>query len=113
MSSFYLQRRLRPQIPELFRRIKAAGLSISLDTNDDPDNSWEGGLQEALCYVDIFMPNEREAQMAAGVADLETAVQKLAAFVPLVVVKLGQQGSMAQRGTEHFISCLLYTSRCV
>ncbi|MGA9392602.1 MAG: sugar kinase [Candidatus Sulfotelmatobacter sp.] len=104
LSSFFLQRRLRPQIPELFRRIKAAGLTISLDTNDDPDDGWEGGLHEALRYVDIFMPNEREAQMAAGVADVETAVQKLAAYVPLVVVKLGQQGSMAQRRAERFIS---------
>lgn len=104
LSSFYLQRKLRPQIPELFRRMKDAGLTTSLDTNDDPDDGWEGGLQEALRHVDIFMPNEREAQKAAGTGDLETAVQRLAAFIPLVVVKLGREGSMAQRGAERFIS---------
>jgi sugar/nucleoside kinase (ribokinase family) len=103
-SSFYLQRGLRPRVPELFRKMKNAGLTISLDTNDDPDDGWGGGLEEALRYVDVFLPNEREAQKAAGTADLETAVKKLAALVPLVVVKLGREGALAQRGTERFVS---------
>ena len=84
--------------------MKKAGLTTSLDTNDDPDDKWEGGLQDALRYVDVFLPNEREAQKAAGVSDLETAVKKLAAQVPLVVVKLGRAGATAQRGTERFVS---------
>jgi sugar/nucleoside kinase (ribokinase family) len=103
-SSFYLQRGLRPRVPELFRKMKEAGLTISLDTNDDPDDGWEGGLHDALRYVDVFMPNEREAQKAAGVSDLEAAVEKLAARVPLVVVKLGREGALAQRGSERFVS---------
>lgn len=102
--SFYLQHGLRPQVPALFRKIKQAGLTISLDTNDDPDDGWEGGLQEALRYVDIFMPNEREAQKVTGTGDLETAVQKLSEIVPLVVVKLGRNGALAQRGAERFVS---------
>jgi sugar/nucleoside kinase (ribokinase family) len=65
---------------------------------------WEGGLDEALRCVDIFMPNQREAQKAARFDDLETAVQKLAVIVPLVVVKLGSEGAMAQRGTARFMS---------
>src|SRR5271169_4242961 len=106
-SSFYLQRGLRPRVPELFRKMKEAGLTTSLDTNDDPDDTWEGGLRDALRYVDVFLPNEREAQKAAGVSDLETAVKKLAELVPLVVVKLGRAGAMAQRGTERFVSASL------
>ncbi|MGD0567246.1 MAG: sugar kinase [Candidatus Sulfotelmatobacter sp.] len=104
LSSFYLQRGLRPRVPELFRKMKEAGLSTSLDTNDDPDDGWEGGLQEALRYVDVFLPNEREAQKAAGVSDLQVAVKKLAAIVPLVVVKCGREGAIAQRGTERIVS---------
>jgi sugar/nucleoside kinase (ribokinase family) len=83
---------LRARVPELFRRMKDAGLTVSLDTNDDPDDGWEGGLNEALRYVDIFMPTAREAQKAARFDDLQTAVQKLAVMVPLVVVKLGSEG---------------------
>src|SRR6267154_693149 len=104
LSSFYLQRGLRTRVPELFRRMKEAGLTTSLDTNDDPDDAWEGGLCDALRYVDVFMPNEREAQKAAGVSDLETAVKNLAAIVPLVVVKLGRQGALAQCGAERCMS---------
>jgi sugar/nucleoside kinase (ribokinase family) len=103
-SSFFLQRELRPRVPELFRKMKEAGLSISLDTNDDPADGWQGGLEEALRYIDIFMPNEREAQKAAGVNDLETAIKNLAAIVPLVVVKLGREGALAQRGNQRFTS---------
>jgi sugar/nucleoside kinase (ribokinase family) len=99
-SSYYLQRGLRPRLGELFQFLKSKGLTISLDTNDDPDDKWEGGLRELLRHVDVFLPNEREACKAAGTDDLEVAVRKLSDLVPLVVVKLGPKGAMAQRGTE-------------
>src|ERR1700757_4388966 len=50
-SSYYLQRGLRPRVSELFQKLKDRGLTISLDTNDDPDDRWEGGLHELLCHV--------------------------------------------------------------
>ncbi len=103
-SSYYLQRALRPRVGELFQLLKAKGLTISLDTNDDPDDRWEGGLREVLRHVDVFLPNEREACKAAGTDDLETAIHKLSALVPLVVVKLGRKGARAQRGAERFTS---------
>ena len=104
LSSYYLQRALRPRIIELFQLMKSKGLTISLDTNDDPDDRWEGSLEEVLQHVDVFLPNEREACKAAGTEDLETAIRKLSGWVPLVVVKLGRQGALAQRGTERFTS---------
>lgn len=103
-SSYYLQRALRPRVGELFQRLKSKGLTISLDTNDDPDDRWEGGLHEVLRYVDVFLPNQREACKAAGTEDLEAAVRKLSDLVPLVVVKLGRKGALAQRGAERFTS---------
>jgi len=103
-SSYYLQRALRPRVGELFQRLKSVGLTISLDTNDDPDDRWEGGLDQVLPHVDIFLPNEREACKAAGTDDLEAAIQNLARRVPLVVVKLGRKGALAQRGSERFRS---------
>jgi len=104
LSSFYLQRGLQSHVAKLFRRLKASGLTISLDTNDDPEDRWEGGIREALRYVDVFLPNEREARRIVGADDLEIAVAQLAAIVPVVVVKLGAQGAMAQRGPERFVS---------
>ncbi len=104
LSSFYLQRGLQSHVAKLLRRLKASGLTISLDTNDDPEDRWEGGIREALRYVDVFLPNEREARRIAGADDLEIAIAQLAAIVPVVVVKLGAQGAMAQRGPERFVS---------
>jgi len=103
-SSYYLQKGLRPRVGELFQLLKSRGLTISLDTNDDPDDRWEGGLREILRHVDVFLPNEREACKAAGTEDLEAAVRKLSELVPLVVVKLGRKGAMAQKGSERFTS---------
>jgi sugar/nucleoside kinase (ribokinase family) len=103
-SSYYLQRSLRPRVGELFRYLKSKGLTISLDTNDDPDDRWEGGLHELLGYVDVFLPNEREACKVAGTEDLDAGIEKLSKLVPLVVVKVGRKGAIAQRGSERFTS---------
>jgi sugar/nucleoside kinase (ribokinase family) len=101
-SSYYLQKALLPRVGELFRYLKSKGLTISLDTNDDPDDRWEGGLHELLGLVDVFLPNEREACKAAGTEDLEDAIRKLSQLVPLVVVKCGRKGAIAQRGSQRF-----------
>ena len=104
LSSYYLQRALRPKIGELFQLLKSKGLTISIDTNDDPEDLWEGNLKDVLQYVDVFLPNEREACKAAGTDDLETAIRELSGLVPLLVVKMGRQGAIAQRGSERFTS---------
>jgi len=100
LSSFYLQRGLRPHVPELFRRLKERGLTISLDPNDDPDDEWKNDILDALRYVDIFLPNAREAKKIAGTESIDAAIAKLSSMVPLVVVKLGADGARAQRGSE-------------
>ena len=99
-SSYYLQRSMSPKVGELFRYLKSKGLTVSLDTNDDPDDRWEGGLHELLDDVDVFLPNEREACKAAGTNDLESAISKLSQLVPLLVVKLGRKGALAQKGSQ-------------
>ena len=102
MSSLFLQRALAERIPEVFRRMKEAGLTTSLDTNDDPDDRWQGPLEATLPYVDILLPNEREAMKMARTDDFETALSRLAAKVETVVVKLGARGAMALRGGQRF-----------
>ena len=103
LSSYFMQRALRPRIPELFRFLKSKGLTISLDTNDDPDDRWED-LHQLLGLVDVFLPNEREAYKAAGTENLEQAADRLSKLVPLLVVKRGPKGYWARRGSELFTS---------
>ena len=93
LSSFYLQRGLRSHVADLFRQLKQRGLTISLDPNDDPEDEWKNDIEEVLRYVDIFLPNAREAKKIAGTESIDDAVSKLASMVPMVVVKLGAQGA--------------------
>jgi sugar/nucleoside kinase (ribokinase family) len=104
LSSYFLQLGIQSHVAELFETMKSRGLTISMDTNDDPADQWESGFRDVLRYVDVFLPNEREACKAANTEDLEEAVQKLSKLVPLLVVKMGSKGALAQRGKERFLS---------
>lgn len=104
LSSFFLQQALRPRIAELFRLAKQAGLSTSLDTNDDPEDRWAPDVLELLKWVDVLLPNEYEACRLAQVEDPLRALDFLAARVPLVVMKRGEKGALARRGSETFDS---------
>ena len=100
VSSFFLHRALRPRIADLFREAKAAGLSTSLDTNDDPENKWDRDLLEVFKYVDVFLPNDREAKKIARTDDLSQAINLLAGLVKVVVVKRGASAAICRSGQE-------------
>ena len=78
--------------------MKSAGLTTSLDTNDDPDDRWDGVLEEILPHVDILLPNEREAMKMSRAGDLETALSRLGTKVKTVVVKMGAKRSHCHSG---------------
>jgi sugar/nucleoside kinase (ribokinase family) len=102
VSSYFLHKALRPEFVELFRKAKEAGLSTSLDTNDDPENRWSDDIQLVLKYVDVLLPNENEACKLAKVSDPSRAAEILAKKVSVVVVKRGSQGAIVRRGSEYF-----------
>ena len=104
MSSLFLQRSLSPSLPALFREIKDAGLTISLDTNDDPSDIWGGVLDSLLDLIDVLLPNEAEACRIAHRDTLEEALEELSKRVPCVAVKRGSQGSIVRAGTQTFTS---------
>jgi sugar/nucleoside kinase (ribokinase family) len=104
LSSFYLHRALRPRIAELFHKMKSAGLTTSLDTNDDPEDVWAEDLLEVLRYVDVFLPNEREIMKITRTDEVRAGLAKLASVVPVVVVKLGPQGAAARQGKTEITS---------
>jgi sugar/nucleoside kinase (ribokinase family) len=102
LSSFFLLRALRPTLPGLFSQMKRAGLTTSLDTNDDPEDLWASDVEEVLKNVDVFLPNEHEACRVAGTSDVGSALDALSRLVPIVVIKCGAQGVLAKRGNERF-----------
>jgi sugar/nucleoside kinase (ribokinase family) len=100
LSSYFLQQALRERVPDLFRIAKEAGLSTSLDTNDDPEDRWERDVLDVLPWVDVLLPNQREACRLAGVDDSLIALEFLAKRAPLVIMKRGEKGAIARRGSE-------------
>jgi sugar/nucleoside kinase (ribokinase family) len=104
LSSLFLQRSLAPDLPELFRELKRAGLTISLDTNDDPEDKWGGVLDELLDLVDLLLPNEAEICRIARRDTLDEAIEVLSRRVPCIAVKLGSRGSLVQAGGKRFMA---------
>jgi sugar/nucleoside kinase (ribokinase family) len=102
LSSFYLHRALRPRVVNLFRQAKDAGLTTSLDTNDDPENKWDQDLLEVLKYVDIFLPNDRESKKITRTQDLSQAINLLAGHAKIVVVKRGAGSAICRKGDEQW-----------
>lgn len=100
LSSLFLHKALQGALPGIFRELKARGLTLSLDTNDDPEDRWGGVLEELLDLVDIFLPNEDEACRITGKGTAEAAIGALAARVPIVAVKRGKRGALVQAGRE-------------
>ena len=102
LGSFFLLDRLRPDVPALFAHAHALGLTTSIDTNYDPAETWDGGLDAVLDHADVFLPNEAELLAIAREDDVATALAALARRVPLVAVKLGARGANAARGEERY-----------
>jgi sugar/nucleoside kinase (ribokinase family) len=103
LSSFFLHKALQSDLARIFRQLKAEGLTLSLDTNDDPEDCWGNGFDEILGIVDIFLPNEDEACRITGKPDAESAIEVLAKRVPLVAVKCGKRGALVQAGTQRWL----------
>jgi sugar/nucleoside kinase (ribokinase family) len=95
LSSYFLQTGLRDDVPRLFAHLKRAGLTVSMDPNDDPLGSWDNSFFAAMKYVDVLMPNQREVCAMMRDSDGEHAASKLSELVPLLVVKRGARGAIA------------------
>jgi sugar/nucleoside kinase (ribokinase family) len=97
LGGYFMLDSLRPDVPALFSLTHQYGLTISLDSNYDPQEVWDGGLMEALKQVDIFFPNAVECCSIAHSHIIEEAMQKLASISRILVVKLGTQGALLRK----------------
>jgi sugar/nucleoside kinase (ribokinase family) len=95
VSSFFLQRALAAELPDLFAGIRARGGTVSLDPNWDPSGEWDGGLMRLLPRLDVFLPNSMEAMRLARISDLDEAIARLRAQTATVVIKNGGRGAIA------------------
>lgn len=93
IGSYFLMNKIRSHYPDIVKRVKAGGGSVSMDTNWDPTEQWDGGLKVLLPLVDMLMPNEKEAMAIAGTSTIDSAVAALRKIVPILAVKRGKAGA--------------------
>lgn len=101
VGSYFLQTELAPDLPDLFARLRAAGVSTSIDPNYDPWERWDLGLRAVLPHTDVFFVNEHEAAAIAGNPDpLKAAGALLSWMGPAgtVVLKRGPAGAVGIMG---------------
>ena len=97
VASYYLQARLRAELPAIVTRAHDAGATVSVDPNWDPSGEWDGGLLALLPDLDVFLPNEAEALRIARSTTVEDAAARLRSRRgrPIVVIKRGPDGALA------------------
>ncbi|WP_022885701.1 carbohydrate kinase family protein [Glaciibacter superstes] len=115
VASYFLQPGLAAGLPALLEGIRSAGAhptrttstrtTVSLDTNWDPTEQWDG-LAEVLGHVDYLLPNREELSAIAGAltgtdvatdvaADVDAAAASIARLGPVVVMKAGKAGGLS------------------
>jgi sugar/nucleoside kinase (ribokinase family) len=100
ITSYFLQHQLQPALPTLVAEARRRGATVSIDTNWDPEERWNHGLDRVLANTDVFLPNAQEALAIARQPTLSVALDTLAARIPTVAVKLGAEGALARQGDQ-------------
>jgi sugar/nucleoside kinase (ribokinase family) len=86
--------------PDVIVMAKGCGLTVSLDPSwDDELIRQDAGFFEACAGVDIFLPNVEEGEALTGEKSAEAILHHLQKHFPLVVLKRGEHGAIASRGT--------------
>ncbi|MFN8402395.1 MAG: PfkB family carbohydrate kinase [Anaerolineales bacterium] len=93
VASYFLQTKLQPDLPALFKRARDLGLTTSLDTNYDPSEKWSG-FDELLAVTNVFLPNEAEAKSLTGADNVDEAANRLQSRVEALAIKLGKDGAL-------------------
>ncbi len=100
LTSYFLQKRLRPDFLRLMREAKSARLSVSFDPNSDPSQNWSPEIWEVMRMADVVFMNEPEAHALTGADTAREALCILAERTACAVVKQGRGGATAVRSTE-------------
>lgn len=103
-SSYYMMKNLKADYVKLINDIKRnyKNVTLSLDTNDDPENKWGEEIYKILRNIDIFLANKREALKITKESNIKDALNKLSRVIKTVVIKLGSEGYIARDGENYY-----------
>lgn len=103
---------LQPALPQLMRRLRSMGATVSLVPQADPSAEWGSGIVDLLPLVNVLICNQAECVAIAGTPtsgrrperdEVEAAVRLLLdKGVELVVVTLGDQGALAASASQRW-----------
>ena len=96
LSSVYLVPSLLTDGRRVLDAARAAGATVSVDTNYDPTEAF--AAPDWLRAADVILPNAAEARALTGHDDVAAAARDLAAEGATVAVKLGADGALAVAG---------------
>ena len=98
LSSLFMQSALLRDIHKVLDAAAAKGITVSLDTQWDPMETWKLDYMAVLPKITVFMPNEKELQALTGKDSLEGAIAEVLPFLGnAMVVKCGSKGSLLVR----------------
>lgn len=83
---------------DMTRKIRALGLTTSLDVGWDDTGEWYDGIFELMGEVDVFFMNEVEAMNYTGRSSTEDCLRELSRHSRHIVLKLGSKGAVAAVG---------------
>jgi len=103
-TSYYVMGNLKKSYVKLidYIREKNKNITISIDTNDDPENKWGDEIYRILEKVDIFFANEKEAINISKRNSAYDALEKLSNHVETVIVKMGSMGYIAKVKGQYY-----------
>lgn len=101
-SNFFLQKGMQKDITEIFKKMKEAGLSTSLDLQVDPDDKWDFNYKNTLPFVDIFLPNYNELLSLCKKTDLNAAITHIRDYTNVLVIKMGDDGARLITGKQEY-----------
>ena len=93
-SNLFLQKNIKNDIVQLFKKAKDAGLTTSLDLQTDPEGAFDFDYAACLPFVDIFLPNKSELLGITKVESVKEALDKISPFANQVALKMGEKGSI-------------------
>lgn len=112
ISSIFMQTGLREDIMNILQLAKQNGVTVSLDTQWDPAETWQLDYTKVLPLIDLFLPNEKELMCLTGSKSIEEGINKIAPYVNNAVIKCGNQGSLLIKkdGTMNLLKPYLNTN---
>lgn len=94
LSSIFMQSGIKRDLTDILKTARDNNVTTSLDTQWDPNEKWDMDYEKILPYVDVFLPNETELKFITRAMTLEEAVEKIAPYIHICVVKCGRKGSL-------------------